>query len=48
MGRAPGGTAPFTLEQFAEDLKEFLDGRTLPDATCWGFSDGGNIALLFA
>ena len=28
-GESPRGTAPFTLEQFAEDLKEFLDGRSI-------------------
>ena len=25
-GGSPRGEAPFTLDQFAEDLKEFLDG----------------------
>ena len=29
-GRSPRGTAPFTLDQFAEDLKDFLDGRGIP------------------
>ena len=47
-GESPRGTAPFTLEQFAEDLKEFLDGRSITQCHLLGFSDGGNIALLFA
>ena len=47
-GRSPRGTAPFTLDQFAEDLKDFLDGRGIARAAILGFSDGGNIALLFA
>lgn len=47
-GESPRGTAPFTLEQFAEDLKEFLDGRSITRCHLLGFSDGGNIALLFA
>ncbi len=47
-GRSPRGTAPFTLEQFAEDLKAFLDGRQIRRCHLLGFSDGANIALLFA
>lgn len=47
-GRSPRGTAPFTLEQFAEDLKEFLDSREIRRCHLLGFSDGANIALLFA
>ena len=47
-GLSPRGTAPFTLEQFAEDLKEFLDGLGVVRCHLLGFSDGGNIALLFA
>lgn len=47
-GQTPRGDAPFTLEQFAEDLKAFLDQRGLLDIFLLGFSDGGNIALLFA
>ena len=47
-GKSPRGTKPFTLEQFAEDLKEFLDSRGLTKIYLLGFSDGGNIALLFA
>lgn len=47
-GRSPRGTAPFTLEQFARDLRGFLDAHDLKKASLLGFSDGGNIALLFA
>lgn len=47
-GRSPRGTAPFTLSRFAEDLRDFLDARGIPKADILGFSDGGNIALLFA
>ncbi|NCB50321.1 MAG: alpha/beta fold hydrolase [Clostridia bacterium] len=47
-GRSPRGSAPFTLSQFAADLKEFLDGLGIEKAHILGFSDGGNIALLFA
>ena len=47
-GRSPRGTAPFTLEQFAEDLKQLLDQLDIQRCHLLGFSDGGNIALLFA
>lgn len=47
-GKSPRGEAPFTLEQFAEDLKEFLDGLGISKCHLLGFSDGGNIALIFA
>ena len=47
-GQSPRGTAPFTLEQFAEDLKGFLDSREIKRCHLLGFSDGANIALLFA
>ncbi len=47
-GQSPRGTAPFTLEQFAEDLKGFLDSREISRCHLLGFSDGANIALLFA
>ena len=47
-GKSPRGTAPFTLPQFAEDLLEFLDRLGLERVDLLGFSDGGNIALLFA
>lgn len=47
-GGSPRGTAPFTLEQFAKDLKDFLDSREIRRCHLLGFSDGANIALLFA
>lgn len=47
-GQSPRGEAPFSLEQFAEDLKEFLDGQGIGRCHLLGFSDGANIALLFA
>lgn len=46
-GESKRGSKPFTLEQFAEDLKDFLDGLKITKAIILGFSDGGNIALLF-
>lgn len=47
-GASPRGEAPFTLDQFAEDLKEFLDDLGITRCHLLGFSDGGNIALIFA
>lgn len=47
-GKSPRGTGPFTIDRFAEDLKEFLDGMGIQKAHILGFSDGGNIALTFA
>ena len=47
-GNSPLGTKPFTLSQFADDLKDFLDARGMEKAHLLGFSDGANIAMLFA
>lgn len=47
-GKSERGTAPFTLQQFAEDFKGFLDEHGIEKAHILGFSDGANIALLFA
>lgn len=47
-GKSPRGEAPFTLEQFALDLEAFMDEKGLEQADILGFSDGANIALLFA
>lgn len=47
-GESPMGTAPFTLSQFADDLLDFMDEHEVDQADLLGFSDGGNIALLFA
>lgn len=47
-GNTPRGNAPFTIRQFAEDLKAFFDGHEIKKAHVLGFSDGGNIAMVFA
>ena len=47
-GQTPRGTAPFALDQFARDLADFMDAKGLETAHLLGFSDGANIALLFA
>lgn len=47
-GRSPRGTAPFTIRQFAEDLREFVEEMGIERADLLGFSDGGNIAIIFA
>ena len=47
-GQSPRGEKPFTIVQFAEDLREFMDHNAIGKAILLGFSDGGNIALTFA
>ena len=47
-GRTPRGEAPFTIRQFAEDLLAFMDLHGIAKAHILGFSDGGNIAMIFA
>lgn len=47
-GKSPRGVKPFTIKQFAEDLRDFMDGKGVSKANILGFSDGGNIALTFA
>lgn len=47
-GKSERGNSLFTLEQFALDLKDFLDERELKEIHLLGFSDGANIALLFS
>ncbi len=47
-GRTPKGEKPFTLSQFADDLKDFLDDMKIEKAVLVGYSDGGNIAMIFA
>lgn len=47
-GKTPRGERPFTIRQFAQDLLEFMDGRQIDRAHLLGFSDGGNIAMVFA
>lgn len=47
-GMSPRGNAPFTIRQFAEDLYSFMNEHNIQKAHILGFSDGGNIALVFA
>ena len=47
-GQSPRGEKPFTIKQFAEDLLDFMDEKSIERAIILGFSDGGNIALTFA
>jgi len=47
-GKTPRGTAPFTIRQFADDLLGFMDEHQIGKAHILGFSDGGNIAMIFA
>lgn len=47
-GKSPRGDAPFTIAQFAEDLLAFLDEHNIEKTDILGFSDGANIALIFA
>ena len=47
-GKTPRGDAPFTIRQFAEDLLCFMEARRIEKAHLLGFSDGGNIAMVFA
>ena len=47
-GQTPRGNVPFTIRQFAQDLLEFMDDHDIKKAHILGFSDGGNIAMVFA
>lgn len=47
-GQTPRGTRPFTIRQFADDLLGFMDAHHIERAHLLGFSDGGNIAIVFA
>ena len=47
-GRTPRGKAPFTIRQFADDLLGFMDEHRIAKAHLLGFSDGANIAMVFA
>lgn len=47
-GKTPRGEQPFTIRQFAEDLYGFMEEHHLDRAHLLGFSDGGNIAMVFA
>jgi pimeloyl-ACP methyl ester carboxylesterase len=47
-GRTPRGGMPFTIRQFADDLLGFMDEHQIEKAHLLGFSDGANIAMVFA
>ena len=47
-GKTPRGDKPFTIRQFADDLLGFMDDHQIEKAHILGFSDGGNIAMIFA
>ncbi|MBR2571662.1 MAG: alpha/beta hydrolase [Clostridia bacterium] len=47
-GKTPRGSMPFAIRQFAEDLLGFMDAHRIERAHLLGFSDGGNIAMVFA
>ena len=47
-GRTPRGGMPFTIRQFAADLLGFMDEHKINRAHLLGFSDGANIAMVFA
>lgn len=47
-GKTPRGEEPFTIRRFAEDLLCFMDEQQIEKAHLLGFSDGGNIAMIFA
>ena len=47
-GKTPRGERPFTIRQFADDLLAFMDQHAIDKAHILGFSDGGNIAMVFA
>ena len=47
-GKTPRGGRPFTIRQFADDLLCFMDECHIEKAHLLGFSDGGNIAMIFA
>lgn len=47
-GKTERGTAPFRIGQFADDLYLFMQKHGITKANILGFSDGGNIAMIFA
>jgi len=47
-GKTDRGEAPFTIRQFADDLLGFMDSHSIDKANILGFSDGANIAMVFA
>lgn len=47
-GKSPRGDGEFTLSRFADDLYEFMKLMGIEKAHILGFSDGANIAVIFA
>ena len=47
-GKSPRGSRPFTIRQFADDLCCFMREMKIEKADILGFSDGGNIAMIFS
>lgn len=47
-GKSERGEKPFTISQFADDLNDFMKEKCIRKAHILGFSDGGNIAMVFA
>ena len=47
-GKSERGAGELTLQRIADDLYEFMNALSIERANLLGFSDGGNIALLFA
>ena len=47
-GRTPKGDGAFTLKRFADDLYSFMNEMEIKKAVLVGYSDGGNIAMIFA
>ncbi len=47
-GKTPRGEGEFSLGRFANDLYDFMKKRGIEKAHILGFSDGANIAMLFA
>lgn len=46
-GKSPRGNAPFTMNQFVEDLNNLLKKLELSKVILLGFYDGANIAMKF-
>lgn len=47
-GKSTRGKKALSLQQIADDLFEFMNALQIEKANILGFSDGGNVALLFA
>lgn len=47
-GQTQRGEKPFTIRQFADDLLEFMNLKGIEKSHILGFSDGANIAMIFA